>query len=202
MPGDFLETIDHALLTEAWHNASVAAVVFDENRTFVAMNNAYLDLVGYSRDEINAMKAGTNLLADEEGRLAYLELITRDERLQGSAPIRTKDDQSLMVDYVIVPTHCASIRSTWRCCGAQRTRRDNPTARGPHDRDAERVAAVGVGLLIGPEVGDRTPSTPAQQRHRARAADVKRRQSHYRATGERALASCLTPELGAVQAVR
>ena len=123
MPGDFLETIDHALLTEAWHNASVAAVVFDEDRTFVAVNNAYLDLVGYSRDEINAMKAGTNLLADEEGRLAYLELITRDERLQGSAPIRTKDDQSLMVDYVIVPTrvreHPFYMALLWRSEDAQ-----------------------------------------------------------------------------------
>ena len=105
MPDDYLKELDHTMLTEAWHNASVAAVVFDENRTFVAMNGAYLDLVGYSRDEINARRAGANLLADEEGRLAYLELITRDERLQGSAPIRRKDGQNLMLDYVIVPTH-------------------------------------------------------------------------------------------------
>jgi PAS domain S-box-containing protein len=105
MPDDYLKQLDHTMLTEAWHNASVAAVVFDGNRTFVAVNSAYLDLVGYSRDEINARKAGANLLADEEGRLAYLELITRDERLQGSAPIRRKDGQSLMIDYVVVPTH-------------------------------------------------------------------------------------------------
>jgi hypothetical protein len=44
-------------------------------------------------------------LISEEGRLAYLELITRDERLQGSAPIRRKDGQNLMIDYVVVPTH-------------------------------------------------------------------------------------------------
>lgn len=105
MPDEYLKNLDHTILTEVWHNASVAAVVFDGNRTFVAANRAYLDLVGYSRDEISAMKAGANLLADEEGRLAYLELITRDQRLQGSAPIRRKDGQNLMVDYVIVPTH-------------------------------------------------------------------------------------------------
>ena len=49
MPDDYLKELDHTMLTEAWHNASVAAVVFDQNRTFVAVNTAYLDLVGYSR---------------------------------------------------------------------------------------------------------------------------------------------------------
>ena len=105
VPDDYLKNLDHTMLTEAWHNVSVAAVVFDENRTFVAANSAYLDLVGYSRDEINGRKAGANLLADEEGRLAYLDLITQNERLQGSAPIRRKNGQNLMLDYVIVRTH-------------------------------------------------------------------------------------------------
>jgi uncharacterized protein len=91
-------------IEEALGNASVAAIVFDEERTFLTANAAYLDLVGYSGDEIRGMRAGANLLVDEEGRLAYLELIARHEHLHGNAPIRRKDDRTVMVDYFIVPT--------------------------------------------------------------------------------------------------
>ena len=55
------------------------------------------------------MQAGANLLADEEGRLGYLKLINRHERLHGSAPIRRKNGEILMVDYFIVPTIIAGL---------------------------------------------------------------------------------------------
>jgi PAS domain S-box-containing protein len=98
------EIVHETLLTEAWQNAQVGAVVFDEGRTFLTANRMYLELVGYSRDEIGSMKAGANIVTDEEGRLAYLKLVTTHERLTGSTPIRRKDGQVHLVDYVIVPT--------------------------------------------------------------------------------------------------
>jgi PAS domain S-box-containing protein len=98
------EVVHDTLLAEAWQNAHVAAVVFDEGRTYLTANRTYLELVGYSRDEIAALRAGANILADEEGRLAYLELITRRQHLDGSAPLRRKDGEVFMADYVIVPT--------------------------------------------------------------------------------------------------
>jgi PAS domain S-box-containing protein len=107
--GDVFEILNETLLTEAWQNAKVGAVVFDDDRTFLTANQAYLELVGYSFDEIGRLKAGANLLADEEGRLGYLRLINRHERLHGSAPIRRKDGDVLMVDYFIVPTVVARL---------------------------------------------------------------------------------------------
>ena len=109
MLGDNFEIVHETLLTEAWQNAKVGVVVFDDDRTYLTANRAYLDLVGYSRDEIGELKAGANLLADEEGRLGYLNLINQHERLHGSAPIRRRDGEVLMVDYFIVPTVVAQL---------------------------------------------------------------------------------------------
>jgi PAS domain S-box-containing protein len=97
------------LLVEAWHNATVAAVVFDDARTFLTANRAYLDLLGYSRKEMRDMKAGANLLVDEAGRLAYLDLFEREGQLHGRAPIHRKDGSVLIVDYFVVPTRVAHL---------------------------------------------------------------------------------------------
>jgi len=107
--GDVFELLHETLLIEAWQHAKVGAVVFDDDRTYLTANQAYLELVGYSRDEIGWLKAGANLLVDEDGRLGYLRLINRHERLHGSAPIRRKDGEVLMVDYFIVPTVVARL---------------------------------------------------------------------------------------------
>ena len=85
-----LAILHESLLAEAWHNAEVGAMVFDDDRTFLTANAAYLDLLGYSRSEMSSIKAGTNLLADEPGRSAVIELLTREDRLHGTMPIRRK----------------------------------------------------------------------------------------------------------------
>ena len=104
-----LAILHESLLAEAWHNAEVGAMVFDDDRTFLTANAAYLDLLGYSRSEMSSIKAGANLLADEPGRSAVIELLTREDRLNGTMPIRRKDGSVLNVDYFIVPTRVARL---------------------------------------------------------------------------------------------
>jgi PAS domain S-box-containing protein len=104
MSSSIPEIVHETLLTEAWQNAQVGAVVFDEGRSFLAANRMYLELVGYSREEIADIKPGANIVTDEEGRLAYLDLLDSHERLSGSTPIRRKDGEVFVVNYVIVPT--------------------------------------------------------------------------------------------------
>jgi PAS domain S-box-containing protein len=84
-------------------------MVFDDQRTFLAANTAYLALLGYSRREISELKAGANLLADEPGRVAVVELLVQTQRLHGTMPIRRKDGRVLNVDYSIVPTRVAGL---------------------------------------------------------------------------------------------
>jgi PAS domain S-box-containing protein len=104
-----LALLDEALLADAWHNADVGVVVFDDRRTFLTANAAYLDLLGYSRPEMTGMRAGANLLADEEGQAAVIDLLVRNERLHGTMPIRRKDGGLLNVDYFVIPTRVARL---------------------------------------------------------------------------------------------
>jgi PAS domain S-box-containing protein len=104
-----LAILHESLLAEAWHNAEVGVMVFDDDRTFLTANAAYLDLLGYSRQEIGGLRAGANLLADEEGRAAVIDLLVRTQRLSGTMPIRRKDGGLLNVDYFVIPTRVARL---------------------------------------------------------------------------------------------
>src|ERR1700751_5345427 len=101
--------LHESLLAEAWHNAEVGAMVFDDDPTFLTANAAYLDLLGYSRSEMSSIKAGTNLLADEPGRAPRGGRLIPEDRLHGKMPIRRKDGSVLNVDYFIVPTRVARL---------------------------------------------------------------------------------------------
>ena len=94
MDEETLAILDDTLLAEAWHNAEVGVAVFDDERTVLTVNAAYLDLLGYSRLEIGSLKAGANLLADEPGRAAVIDLRRRSQcttrsSLLGSPASRT-----------------------------------------------------------------------------------------------------------------
>jgi PAS domain S-box-containing protein len=104
-----LAILHESLLAEAWHNADVGVIVFDDRRTFLTANAAYLDLLGYSRQEISGLRAGSNLLADEDGRGAVIELLVHNQRLHGTMPIRRKDGGLLNVDYFVIPTRVARL---------------------------------------------------------------------------------------------
>ena len=109
MANGFPEMLHETLLTEAWQNAEIAAVVFDEGPGVPDREPAYLSLVGHSYDEIKDKAPGANILTDEEGRLTYVDLVTQHPRLDGSTPIRRKDGSLLIVDYVIVRTSVSTL---------------------------------------------------------------------------------------------
>src|SRR5512140_1991034 len=94
---------DQTRLGEAWLNASVAVVMFDEQRNFVAANDEYCRLTGYSREEIKQLRVGTDLAADNASRGIYATIV-RGGRPKGAGRLRRKDGSTLMVKYRVVTT--------------------------------------------------------------------------------------------------
>jgi PAS domain-containing protein len=85
-----IELLHQTLLGDAWHNASVGVVVFDDDRHVISANDAYCDLVGYARDEIHevveALADGHSTrgtLRRKDGELVRVEWETVGTRVSG-----------------------------------------------------------------------------------------------------------------------
>ena len=50
--------LDEAVLREALTHAEAAVAIFTENRKFLAVNDRYLEITGYSREEVDDHVAG------------------------------------------------------------------------------------------------------------------------------------------------
>jgi len=78
--------------------------VFSADRQFVAVNEQYLKLTGYSRKEALAHRVGETLRGlsphDQE---RFIEVITAGVSA-GEAEILRKNGEPLAVDFVVVPT--------------------------------------------------------------------------------------------------
>jgi PAS domain S-box-containing protein len=92
-----------SLLGDAWDNAEIGAVVFNDARRYLAANPAYCALTGYSREEIAGLRAGHNLLLQAMSQAEFIERITDREHL-GQAVVRRKDGTPLPVSYMLIPT--------------------------------------------------------------------------------------------------
>ena len=95
--------VDPAILREALTNAAAAVAIFNEDRRFLAVNDRYLELTGYSRDEIDGHRAGENLGLDPQDEEEFIERIT-SAISAGEADIVSKNGESLAVEYVVIPT--------------------------------------------------------------------------------------------------
>jgi PAS domain S-box-containing protein len=109
--------LEQALLGEAVMGVPVAASVFDLDRYYVAVNEAFCDLTQYGRSELTAIKAGTALAPDDDAREAVHAAI-RKRGAVGETNLRRKDGSVIPIAYWVMETRLALgvyfFRLTWR----------------------------------------------------------------------------------------
>jgi PAS domain-containing protein len=98
--------VEQTLLGEALMTAPLAASVFDEERHYVAVNDAFCDLTLYERKEFTALTAGVQLAPDDEAREAVRSAI-REHGAAGEANIRRKDGLIVRTGYWVLETRVA-----------------------------------------------------------------------------------------------
>lgn len=96
--------LEDPVLGEALAHAEAAVAVFNDERRFLAVNEHYLELTGYRREEIDSHRAGENLRLNPLDQDAFIELITSAVSA-GEADITRKDGKRLTVEYVVIPTY-------------------------------------------------------------------------------------------------
>jgi len=101
--------LDEPTLREALLRAEAAITVFTSDRRFLAANDRYLELTGYSRDDIRHHRAGENLRLDPLAEDRFIEMIT-SAISAGEADILRKNGEPLAVEYVVIPTQVAGER--------------------------------------------------------------------------------------------
>jgi len=104
-----IEIVQVTLLGDAWERADIGAVVFNGARRYLAANQAYCDLTGYTREEIADLRAGHNLQLEELSHGEYIERITEGDRRLGEAVIRHKDGNSVPVSYMVIPSEVSEL---------------------------------------------------------------------------------------------
>jgi PAS domain S-box-containing protein len=98
-----MDGVNAEILRAALGNAEAAIAVFTRDRRFVALNDRYLELTGYSRAEALQHRVGDNLRLDPLGQDEFIALITA-EVSSGEADILVKGGRPLAVEYVVIPT--------------------------------------------------------------------------------------------------
>jgi len=98
--------IEQTLLGEALMDAPIAASVFDEDRHYIAVNEAFCALTGYDRAELTTFKVGTVLAPDDEARKAIRAAI-RSHGTAGEVNLRRKDGLIVRTAYWVLETKVA-----------------------------------------------------------------------------------------------
>jgi PAS domain S-box-containing protein len=96
-------TLDEPVLREALASAEAAITIFAPDRRFLAANDRYLELTGYSRDDLGLLRAGENLRLEPLAEERFIEMIT-SAISAGEADILRKNGEPLAVEYVVIPT--------------------------------------------------------------------------------------------------
>lgn len=97
------EMLHQTLLGDAWENAEIGVAIFGDDRSYLAMNEAFCKLTGYGRSELGKLRAGADLAADEETQRLFPEVIAGDRRI-GTASMRRKDGTVVRTHFMVVGT--------------------------------------------------------------------------------------------------
>ena len=106
MEVDATRFLEQALLGEAVMGVPVAASVFDVDRYYVAVNDAFCRLTQYERTEFAQLMAGTALAPDDEAREAVVNAIRKRGAL-GETNLRRKDGSIIRTAYWVMETKLA-----------------------------------------------------------------------------------------------
>ena len=106
MAVDATRFLEQALLGEAVMGVPFAASVFDVDRYYVAVNDAFCDLTQYERGELTSIRAGTALAPDDEAREAVVAAIRRRGAV-GETNLRRKDGTVIRTAYWVMETKLA-----------------------------------------------------------------------------------------------
>lgn len=116
MSREIAKIVEQTLLGEALMEAPVAASVFDSDRHYVAVNEAFCKLTLYTRDELTSLRAGTRLAPDNEAREA-VRIAVREHGAAGEVNLRRKDGSIVRTAYWVIETKAALmpyyLRLTW-----------------------------------------------------------------------------------------
>lgn len=102
-------TLEEPVLREALVRAEAALTVFTSDRRFLAVNDRYLELTGYSRNDVQRHRVGENLRLDPLEEDRFIEVIT-SAIAAGEADILRKNGEPLAVEYVVIPTQVGGER--------------------------------------------------------------------------------------------
>jgi PAS domain S-box-containing protein len=113
---DVQKIVEQTLLGEALMDAPIAASVFDDERRYVAVNEAFCRLTMYSREELTSIRAGTQLAPDDEAREAIRSAM-RSHGTAGETNVRRKDGTVVRTAYWVMETTVAHtayyLRLSW-----------------------------------------------------------------------------------------
>lgn len=106
-PRDTNEILHETLLGDAWANARLPAAVFDDDRHYIAFNNAFCALTGYRRQELLNVTVGRELAVDTDADV--VASVLRGGRRRGTGKLRRKDGAVVEVSYEVVETTVAGL---------------------------------------------------------------------------------------------
>jgi PAS domain S-box-containing protein len=95
--------ISGTLLGEALLSVPLAAGVAQDDGRYIACNDAFCALTGYSRREILELRAGLELGAGPKERSNFAAAV-RGERSFGQDLLRRKDGSTLRTNWWVLPT--------------------------------------------------------------------------------------------------
>jgi PAS domain S-box-containing protein len=95
---------DAVLLGEAFEHAGIAMAVYSDDARYIACNQAFCELTGYSRDEIRAMRVGESLGWDPGQNLELFHDLVAARVERGTGGLRRKSGERLTCDVQAVST--------------------------------------------------------------------------------------------------
>jgi PAS domain S-box-containing protein len=103
---DAAALVHETLLGDGWQNATIGAAMTGDDSRYIAWNDEFCRLTGYSRGEMVDVSASLEL-ADGHVEEESFRRAVRGERMFGTGDLRRKDGTIVRVNYWLVPTQVA-----------------------------------------------------------------------------------------------